>query len=184
MAKYYYKKYKALPRYYKRNERSYTTRTFSAAEAAIDPWFYVDPELRLIIDETQGYRLNREGTVYHTALTQSMRGYIIHDPSRATMYAPKTLNTTGINGRFYKEFVITPTWVRGDYMGEVVGEDGQYPADGYDPTTKFYYVKYRTLTLFCAHKAGVWQQAASHVMVNGVWQNVYVYPRIDGVWIK
>lgn len=80
----------------------------------------------------------------------------------------------------------TRTITKGSYIGEVVAEDGTYPANGLH-TDGYWYVKDRLAfpEMWCNINGVNRKAEAGWVNINGTWRSIEeIYVKVNGVWRK
>lgn len=98
-------------------------------------------------------------------------------------YSPASAWSRNDGARLIAQYTITPQHARGDYIDEVIAEDGTYPDDGYNANDGYYYVKDRLAVQFYTRINGAWVETQTNVRVNGTYIAAEVHARIDGAWI-
>ena len=68
------------------------------------------------------------------------------------------------------KYTLIPFYTRGDYVDEVIGEEGVYPDSGYYAGDGYWYERSRLATQFYARVNGRWIETESYVRVNGIWR--------------
>lgn len=99
-------------------------------------------------------------------------------------YSPASAWSRSDGAFLINQYVITPTHIAGDYVGEIIAEDGAYPDDGYNEGDGYYYVKDRLAIQFFLMQNGVWIETTSYAKINGALQHCDVKTRVNGVWAE
>ena len=68
------------------------------------------------------------------------------------------------------KYTLIPVYTRGEYVDEVIGEDGIYPDSGRYDGDGYWYERDRLATQFYARVNGRWIETESYVRVNGIWR--------------
>ena len=68
------------------------------------------------------------------------------------------------------KYTLNPTYTRGEYVDEVIGEDGIYPDSGRYDGDGYWYERDRLATQFYARVNGRWIETESYARVNGIWR--------------
>ena len=196
MAKYYYKRYAAKPQYSKSGQSSsYYSRYDYLPEGDVYRVRITNPALEsLMIAESLWININTgyyaDGTLLSGSnyLDNSNLYLLICSATEAWSivgngYSISTAHGRSNGVRLYSKYTITPTYIAGEFVDELIAEDGTYPDDGYNESDGYYYVKDRMAIQFFVRMNGAWTETQPHVRANGAWREAEIHPRIDGAWL-
>lgn len=192
MPKYYYKKYAAVQNYYMSNSKGYDRSSWIYVKAPVYKLgnYTISTEngsTYLRCDPLTGYYIEgltpQSQTDWMHILTYYM---MIASPTDVKVFCGNGYRLEDSwrdnGGHMEYEHILTPVWGRGEYMGEVVAEDGAYPANG-RAADGFWYVKDRMAIEFYVRAGGIWRAAETSVRAGGAWRAADVQPRVSGVWM-
>lgn len=198
MAKYYYKRYQSKPQYSRDDEQHQNILDWRPLPRGdvYEPWT-TNPSLEsAMVSETLGcdpdtgyYAMQYKNELTSFDYLHSGTMYlVISSPTEAwsvqgngfdVSFAQTTSNGVSLMGRY----TITPTYIKGELVDEVIAEDGTYPDDGYNASDGYYYKKDRSAVQFFVRSGGTWVDTDSSARIGGVWKQVYAHPRVNGAWI-
>ena len=197
MAKYYYKRYSAKPQYSKDNQTSSMYYNYDRLPLG-DVYMcnITNPALEtsmiqesLLCDVDTGYYAASSAQhISNDTYLQQWMYLVICSPTEAwavngNLYSVSEAHNRIDGVRLLSKYTITPTYVAGELIEEIIAEDGTYPNDGYNPSDGYYYKKDRTAVQFFVRSGGTWVDAGSSVRISGAWKQVYAHPRVNGAWI-
>lgn len=197
MARYYYKRYSAKPQYSKDNQTSSMYYNYDRLPLG-DVYMcnITNPALEtsmiqesLLCDVDTGYYAASSAQhISNDTYLQQWMYLVICSPTEAwavngNLYSVSAAHNQIDGVRLLSKYTITPTYVAGELIEEIIAEDGTYPNDGYNPSDGYYYKKDRTAVQFFVRSGGTWVDAGSSVRISGAWKQVYAHPRVNGAWI-
>ena len=192
MAKYWFKRFKAIAHFSRDSE------TFESIPGG--PYSYVEDlhwparegqYIELDADEYGGYQYKyiRDGwaSMYTSNRPASYSDFInwygsydakvytydiTEDKQSAwEYYATFDYNNTSFQSIYRTgKYTLNPSYTRGEYVDEVIGEDGVYPDSGRYDGDGYWYERDRLATQFYARVGGKWIETESYVRVSGVWR--------------
>lgn len=197
MARYYYKRYSAKPQYSKDNQtRSYYSDYDRLPLGDVYQCRITNPTLEssmtsesLLCDVDTGYyAASSAQLISEDEYLQLWMYLVICSPTEAwtvngNLYSVSAAHNQSNGVKLLYKYTITPTYVAGELIEELIAEDGTYPNDGYNPSDGYYYKRDRTAVQFFVRSGGTWVDAGSSVRISGAWKQVYAHPRVNGAWI-
>lgn len=195
MAKYYYKRYAAKPQY---SQDSQTRRYYSSYNYLPEGDVYrvtiTNPALEssmisqyLYVDTDIGYCTNASLMSSSQYLESNDLYLLICSATEAWSilgngYSISTAQNRSNGVKLINKYTITPTYIAGEFVDELIAEDGTYPDDGYNASDGYYYVKGRMAIQFFAQVSGAWVETQPRARIGGAWTEVDVHPRVGGAW--
>lgn len=192
MAKYWFKRYKAIAHLSRDSEELDTSNSGGPYSYVSDLWWPADQGLyiHLDADEYGGYQLRYENRYSPIRLSNRPAGYsdfirwygrynakvytydIAEDKMSAWEYYATFDGNNTYSQVIYRtgKYTLIPVYTRGEYVDEVIGEDGIYPDSGRYDGDGYWYERDRLATQFYARVNGRWIETESYVRVNGVWR--------------
>ena len=192
MAKYWFKRYKAIAHLSRDSEELDTSNSGGPYSYVTGLWWPADQGLyiHLDADEYGGYQLKYENRYSPIRLSNRPAGYsdfvrwygsynakvYTYDITEDKMSAWEYYATFGYNNYsgqvIYRtgKYTLIPVYTRGEYVDEVIGEDGIYPDSGYYAEDGYWYERSRLATQFYARVNGRWIETESYARVNGIWR--------------
>ena len=191
MAKYWFKRYKAIAHLSRDSEELDTSNSGGPYSYVTGLWWPADQGLyiHLDADEYGGYQLKYENRYSPIRLSNRPAGYsdFVRWYGSNARYIPTTSTRTRCRrGEYYATFdgnnfysqsiyrtgkyTLIPVYTRGEYVDEVIGEDGIYPDSGRYDGDGYWYERDRLATQFYARVNGRWIETESYVRVNGIWR--------------
>lgn len=196
MAKYYYKRYVAKPQYSQSTEKSYyySSYDFLPYGDVYKPDI-TNPSLEssmiyysLYCNVNTGYYSNQQLLSESYYLSSGHMYLLICSPTEAWSiigngYAIVSAHNLSNGVKLLSKYVITPTYIAGEFVDEIIAEDGAYPNDGYNESDGYYYVKDRMAIQFFAQIGGAWVETQPRARIGGAWTEVEIHPRVGGAWV-
>ena len=68
------------------------------------------------------------------------------------------------------KYTITSSYVRGEYVDEIIADEDAHPNGGRDESDGYWYERDRLATQFYARVNGRWIETESYARVNGIWR--------------
>ncbi len=198
MAKYYYRRYADKLQYSRANEQvshldKYAQLPYGQVyECQIDNPSQADQMIASSLGcnvDTGYYAYNYRQNVNQVSYIYSDTLYLLICSATEAWsvegngYSPASAWSRNDGARLIAQYTITPTHVPGDYIGEVIAEDGAYPDDGYNADDGYYYVKDRLAVQLFARVNGAWVETQTRARVGGVWVDSNVSARVNGAWL-
>ena len=187
-----YKRYKAIAHLSRDSEELDTTNAGGPYSYVSDLWWPADQGLyiHLDADEYGGYQLRYENRYSPIRLSNRPAGYsdfvrwygsynakvyaydITEDKMSAWEYYATFDGNNTYSQSIYRtvKYTLIPVYTRGEYVDEVIGEEGIYPEGGYYAGDGYWYERDRLATQFYARMGGKWIETESYVRVNGIWR--------------
>lgn len=187
-----YKRYKAIAHLSRDSEELDTTNAGGPYSYVSDLWWPADQGLyiHLDADEYGGYQLRYENRYSPIRLSNRPAGYsdfvrwygsynakvyaydITEDKMSAWEYYATFDGNNTYSQSIYRtgKYTLIPVYTRGEYVDEVIGEEGIYPDGGYYAGDGYWYERDRLATQFYARMGGKWIETESYVRVNGIWR--------------
>lgn len=198
MAKYYYKRYQSKPQYSRDDEQHQNilgwrplprgdvyepwTTNPSLESAMVSETLGCDPDTGYYAmqykNELASFDYLHSGTMY-LVISSPTEAWSVQGNGFDVSFAQTTSNGVYLMGRY----TITPTYIKGELVDEVIAEDGTYPNDGRNEDDGYWYVKDRMAIQFFARMNGAWTETQPRVRANGAWCEAEIHPRIDGAWL-
>ena len=192
MAKYWFKRYAPIAHLSRDSEELDTSNSGGPYSYVSDLWWPADQGLyiHLDADEYGGYQLRYENRYSPVRLSNRPASYsdfirwygsynakvytydITEDKMSAWEYYA-TFDYNNYSGQvIYRtgKYTLIPVYTRGEYVDEIIGEEGVYPDSGYYAGDGYWYERDRLATQFYARMGGKWIETASYVRVNGIWR--------------
>ena len=197
MAKYYYKRYSAKPQYSKDNQTSSMYYNYDRLPLG-DVYMcnITNPALEtsmiqesLLCDvETGYYAASSAQHISNDTCLQQWMYLVICSPTEAwavngNLYSVSAAHNQIDGVRLLSKYTITPTYVVGDFIDELIAEDGTYPDNGRNESDGYWYIKGKMAIQFFVQMNGVWVESNAKCKVNGAWVACDIHPKVDGVWI-
>lgn len=192
MAKYWFKRYKAIAHLSRDSEELDTSTSGGPYSYVTGLWWPADQGLyiHLDADEYGGYQLKYENRYSPIRLSNRPAGYsdfvrwygrynakvytydITEDKMSAWEYYATFDGNNTYSQSIYRtgKYTLIPVYTRGEYVDEVIGEEGIYPDGGYYAGDGYWYERDRLATQFYARMGGKWIETESYVRVNGIWR--------------
>lgn len=187
-----YKRYKAIAHLSRDSEELDTSNSGGPYSYVSGLWWPNDQGLyiHLDADEYGGYQLRYENRYSPIHLSNSPASYsnfiswygsynakvytydITEDKMSAWEYYA-TFDYDNYSGQsIYRtgKYTLIPFYTRGEYVDEVIGEEGVYPDSGYYAGDGYWYERSRLATQFYARVNGRWIETESYARVNGIWR--------------
>lgn len=186
-----YKRYKAIAHLSRDSEELDTSNSGGPYSYVSDIWWPADQGLyiHLDADEYGGYQLRYENRYSPIRLSNRPAGYsdfvrwygsynakvysydITEDKMSAWEYYATFDGNNTYSQSIYRtgKYTLIPVYTRGEYVDEVIGEEGVYPDSGYYAGDGYWYERDRLATKFYARVNGRWIETESYVRVNGIW---------------
>lgn len=187
-----YKRYKAIAHLSRDSEELDTSTSGGPYSYVSDLWWPADQGLyiHLDADEYGGYQLRYENRYSPIRLSNRPAGYsdfvrwygsynakvyaydITEDKMSAWEYYATFDGNNTYSQSIYRtgKYTLIPVYTRGEYVDEVIGEEGIYPDGGYYAGDGYWYERDRLATQFYARMGGKWIETESYVRVNGIWR--------------
>ena len=192
MAKYWFKRYAPIAHLSRDSEELDTSNSGGPYSYVSDLWWPADQGLyiHLDADEYGGYQLRYENRYSPVRLSNRPASYsdfirwygsynakvytydITEDKMSAWEYYA-TFDYNNYSGQvIYRtgKYTLIPVYTRGEYVDEIIGEEGVYPDSGYYAGDGYWYERDRLATQFYARMGGKLIETASYVRVNGIWR--------------
>ena len=192
MAKYWFKRYAPIAHLSRDSEELDTSNSGGPYSYVSDLWWPADQGLYIPLDadEYGGYQLRYENRYSPVRLSNRPASYsdfirwygsynakvytydITEDKMSAWEYYA-TFDYNNYSGQvIYRtgKYTLIPVYTRGEYVDEVIGEDGIYPDSGRYDGDGYWYERDRLATQFYARVNGRWIETESYVRVNGIWR--------------
>lgn len=197
MARYYYKRYSAKPQYSKDNQTSSMYFTYDRLPLG-DVYMcnITNPALEtsmiresLLCDVDTGYYAASSAQhISNDTYLQQWMYLVICSPTEAwavngNLYSVSAAHNQIDGVRLLSKYTITPTYVAGELVEEIIAEDGTYPNDGYNAADGYYYVKDRMAIQFFTRINGAWVDTHPSARIGGAWTELDIRPRVSGAWI-
>lgn len=197
MAKYYYKRYSAKPQYSKDNQtRSYYSDYDRLPLGDVYQCRITNPTLEssmtsesLLCNVDTGYYAESSAQlISEDEYLQLWMYLVICSPTEAwtvngNLYSVSAAHNQSNGVKLLYKYTITPTYVAGELIEELIAEDGTYPNDGYNAADGYYYVKDRMAIQFFTRINGAWVDTHPSARIGGAWTELDIRPRVGGVWI-
>lgn len=196
MAKYYYKRYAAKPQYSRSSQTSSYYSSYNyLPEGDVYRVTITNPALEssmisqyLYVNTDTGYYTNASLMSSSQYLESNNLYLLICSATEAWSivgngYSISTAQGRSNGAKLIRKYTITPTYIAGEFVDELIAEDGAYPNDGYNASDGYYYKKDRSTVQFFVRSGGTWVDTDSSARIGGVWKQVYARPRVNGAWI-
>ena len=192
MAKYWFKRYKAIAHLSRDSEELDTSNSGGPYSYVSGLWWPADQGLyiHLDADEYGGYQLKYENRYSPIRLSNRPAGYsdfirwygsynakvytydITEDKMSAWEYYATFDGNNTYSQVIYRtgKYTLIPVYTPGEYVDEVIGEESVYPDSGYYAGDGYWYERSRLATQFYARVNGRWIETESYARVNGVWR--------------
>lgn len=196
MAKYYYKRYAAKPQYSRSSQTSSYYSSYNyLPEGDVYRVTITNPALEssmisqyLYVNTDTGYYTNASLMSSSQYLESNNLYLLICSATEAWSivgngYSISTAQGRSNGAKLIRKYTITPTYIAGEFVDELIAEDGAYPNDGYNESDGYYYVKDRMAIQFFARAGGAWVETQPRARIGGAWAEVEIHPRVGGAWI-
>ena len=189
MAKYWYKRYESKLRYSRSIDKTtytsgytYWPRGTTYLPSTNNPsleWSMINSTLG--VDEDTGFyavsRWVNKTLSYDDWLDVGYEYLVIESPTAAYScqanrgYRVSHAWTDSLSARWpSNKYTITSSYVRGEYVDEIIADEDAHPNGGRDESDGYWYERDRLATQFYARVNGRWIETESYARVNGVWR--------------